>query len=131
RFFVLAVFFYIKHRWIHSSRRTFGCASNDHIQYNTQIMSSSGDVFVVAKFDYAAAEQQELTIKKNERLKLMDDSKNWWRVMNDSGQIGYVPSNYVRRESFVDKAKGTIRDSLLLPNRKPIQHALATLIKLQ
>ncbi|KAF8381377.1 nck-1 [Pristionchus pacificus] len=71
--------------------------------------SSAGDGFVVTKFDYNAQEDQELSIKKNERLKLLDDSKNWWKVMNELGQVGFVPSNYVRKESFMDKAKGTIK----------------------
>lgn len=35
---------------------------------------------MVVKYDYLAQEEQELTIKKNERLKLLDDSKNWWKV---------------------------------------------------
>lgn len=29
--------------------------------------------------------------------------------MNEEGVIGFVPSNYVRKESFVEKAKGTIK----------------------
>ncbi|EGT30472.1 CBN-NCK-1 protein [Caenorhabditis brenneri] len=65
--------------------------------------------YVIVKYDYLAQEEQELTIKKNERLKLLDDSKNWWKVVNDSNSIGFVPSNYVRKESIVDKAKGTIK----------------------
>ncbi|WKY14641.1 hypothetical protein Q1695_000292 [Nippostrongylus brasiliensis] len=65
--------------------------------------------YVIVKYDYLAQEDQELTIKKNERLRLIDDSKNWWKVVNDSNNVGFVPSNYVRRESLVDKAKGTIK----------------------
>lgn len=38
------------------------------------------DVFVVVKYDYSAQEEGELTIRKNERLKLIDDTKNWWKV---------------------------------------------------
>lgn len=38
------------------------------------------DVFVVVKYDYNAQEEGELTIRKNERLKLIDDTKNWWKV---------------------------------------------------
>lgn len=38
------------------------------------------DLYVVVKYDYIAQEDQELSIKKNERLKLLDDSKNWWKV---------------------------------------------------
>ncbi|VDP26811.1 unnamed protein product [Heligmosomoides polygyrus] len=65
--------------------------------------------YVIVKYDYLAQEDQELTIKKNERLRLIDDSKNWWKVINDANAVGFVPSNYVRRESLVDKAKGTIK----------------------
>lgn len=61
------------------------------------------DSFVVVKYDYIAQEDQELSIKKNERLRLLDDSKNWWKVLNDQNQVGFVPSNYVRKESFVEK----------------------------
>jgi uncharacterized protein YgiM (DUF1202 family) len=69
----------------------------------------SEDVFVVSKYDYTAIEPQELSFKKNERFKLIDDSKNWWKVENEQGNSGFVPSNFVRKESFVDKAKGTFK----------------------
>ncbi|VDK30390.1 unnamed protein product, partial [Gongylonema pulchrum] len=69
----------------------------------------SEDVFVVVKYDYDAQEEGELSIRKNERLKLIDDTKNWWKVVNEEGIVGFVPSNYVRKESFVEKAKGTIK----------------------
>ena len=54
--------------------------------------------YVIAKYDYIAQGTQELGLKKNERLLLLDDSKHWWRVQNSKGQSGYVPSNYVKRE---------------------------------
>ncbi|XP_034153569.1 cytoplasmic protein NCK2 [Esox lucius] len=63
------------------------------------------EVTVVAKWDYMAQQDQELDIRKNERLTLLDDSKTWWRVRNASNQTGYVPSNYVeRKNSLVKKA---------------------------
>uniref|UniRef100_A0A915EQS7 SH3 domain-containing protein n=1 Tax=Ditylenchus dipsaci TaxID=166011 RepID=A0A915EQS7_9BILA len=40
-------------------------------------------IYVVAKYDYTAQEDQELSLKKNDRLKLLDDSKNWWKVINE------------------------------------------------
>uniref|UniRef100_A0A5K3FDL4 SH3 domain-containing protein n=1 Tax=Mesocestoides corti TaxID=53468 RepID=A0A5K3FDL4_MESCO len=52
---------------------------------------------VVAKFDYKATDNQELDIHKGEKLTLMDDTQHWWKVMNSFGQVGYVPSNYVKR----------------------------------
>ena len=54
--------------------------------------------FVLAKYDYIAQGNQELDMKRNERLLLIDDTKHWWRVQNGRGQTGYIPSNYVRRE---------------------------------
>lgn len=51
---------------------------------------------LVAKFDYYATESHELTILKGEHLKLLDDSLQWWQVVNCHGEVGYVPSNYVR-----------------------------------
>ncbi|CAI5454803.1 unnamed protein product [Caenorhabditis angaria] len=73
------------------------------------ISPEMSDDYVIVKYDYLAQEDQELTIKKNERLKLIDDSRNWWKVVNDANNVGFVPSNYVRKESIVDKAKGTIK----------------------
>ena len=63
--------------------------------------------FVVAKYDYIAQGNQELDMKRNERLLLLDDSKHWWRVQNPRGQTGYIPSNDVRREkpSIFDRQK--------------------------
>lgn len=40
----------------------------------------SEDIYVVAKYDYDTTEPQELSFKKNDRFKLIDDSKNWWKV---------------------------------------------------
>ena len=35
-------------------------------------------VYVIAKYDYTAAGPQELSLKKNEKLRLIDDSMHWW-----------------------------------------------------
>ncbi|XP_070538410.1 cytoplasmic protein NCK2-like isoform X2 [Ptychodera flava] len=62
------------------------------------------ETIVVARWDYKANQDEELDIKKNERLILLDDSKAWWNVKNQDGQHGYVPSNYVEK---MKKGKGT------------------------
>uniref|UniRef100_A0A9J8AJ40 NCK adaptor protein 2a n=1 Tax=Cyprinus carpio carpio TaxID=630221 RepID=A0A9J8AJ40_CYPCA len=61
------------------------------------------EVIVIAKWDYTAQQDQELDIRKNERLWLLDDSKTWWRVRNTSNRTGYVPSNYVERKNSLKK----------------------------
>lgn len=62
------------------------------------------EVVLVAKFDYVAQQEQELDIKKNEKLWLLDDSKSWWRVRNSMNKMGFVPSNYVERKNSARKA---------------------------
>ncbi|XP_035277963.1 cytoplasmic protein NCK1-like isoform X1 [Anguilla anguilla] len=62
------------------------------------------EVIVIAKFDYTAQQDQELDIRKNERLWLLDDSKSWWRVRNATNKTGFVPSNYVERKNSARKA---------------------------
>lgn len=68
---------------------------------------------VIAKWDYKAENAQELDIKKNERLTLLDDSKDWWKVQNARNESGYVPSNYVKKQkqSILDRLRGTIARS--------------------
>ena len=46
--------------------------------------------YVVAKYDYIAQGNQELDMKRNERLLLLDDSKHWWRVQNPRGQVSIL-----------------------------------------
>jgi len=75
-------------------------------------------VYVVAKYDYIAQGNQELDMKRNERLLLLDDSKHWWRVQNSRQHTGYIPSNYVRKEkpsifdSIKKKVKGVPTNSI-------------------
>lgn len=80
------------------------------------------EVIVVAKFDYVAQQDQELDIKKNERLWLLDDSKSWWRVRNATNKTGFVPSNYVERKNSARKASivKNLKDTLGIgkPKRK-------------
>jgi hypothetical protein len=48
----------------------------------------SGEI-VIAKFNYSAQENHELTVIKNERLLLVDDSCLWWKVKRvDSDDTG-------------------------------------------
>ncbi|CAF4984803.1 unnamed protein product, partial [Rotaria magnacalcarata] len=66
----------------------------------------NGGEIVVAKFSYNSQDSHELTITKNERLILLDDTCLWWKVKRvDSDDTGYIPSNFARREkrSLLDK----------------------------
>ncbi|KAK3584749.1 hypothetical protein CHS0354_002269 [Potamilus streckersoni] len=68
------------------------------------------EVVVIAKYDYKAENAKELDIKKNEKLILLDDSREWWMVQNSRNKSGYVPSNYVKKPkpSFFSSLKNTL-----------------------
>lgn len=67
--------------------------------------------YVIAKYDYDSQGPQELSIRKGDRLLLLDDSRHWWRVLNSDSLTGFVPSNYVKREkqSLFDSIRRGIR----------------------
>lgn len=72
---------------------------------------SSTESYVIAKYDYDSQGPQELSIRKGDRLLLLDDSRHWWRVLNSDSLTGFVPSNYVKREkqSLFDSIRRGIR----------------------
>lgn len=80
---------------------------------------------MVAKYDYVAQGSQELSLRKHERLVLLDDSKHWWKVQNGQRQWGFVPSNYVKREkpSLFDSIRRRVRkrsEAKLSPASSPV-----------
>ena len=82
--------------------------SNNNDTKNT---SANQESYVIAKYDYQSQGPQELSIKKGDRLLLLDDSRHWWRVLNSEEATGFVPSNYVKREkqSIFDSIRRGIR----------------------
>jgi len=105
----------------------------ERVRFGDKMGSGEDTQFVFAKYDYTAQGNQELDMRRNERLLLIDDSKHWWRVQNSRMQTGYVPSNYVRKEkpsifdSIKKKVKGgnTAAGSKTLPssNSSPVHSA--------
>ncbi|RUS91077.1 hypothetical protein EGW08_001205 [Elysia chlorotica] len=65
---------------------------------------------LVAKYEYRAENSQELTMRKGERLLLVDDSKDWWKVRSpETGKEGFVPSNFIK----VAKPKASLFSTIL------------------
>ena len=52
---------------------------------------------VKAKQNYKARSRDELSLKKNDTMILLDDSEMSWKVKNRNGDIGYVPSTLVKK----------------------------------
>ncbi|CAM2115376.1 epidermal growth factor receptor kinase substrate 8-like protein 2 isoform X1 [Caretta caretta] len=45
------------------------------------------------RYDFTARNANELSVLKDEVLEVLEDNKQWWKLLNRSGQAGYVPYN--------------------------------------
>ena len=70
-------------------------ASCDHEV--SKLPASDPPPLFVAKYDYKTRENGDLTIKKGDLVYIVDDKEEgWWLVKAKlSGQVGYIPSNYI------------------------------------
>lgn len=78
-------------------------------------MNEESQQIVIAKYDYKAENPQELDIKKHEKLVLLDDTRDWWKVQNSRNKSGFVPSNYVKRSK--PKLFSSLRATLSRKNK--------------
>lgn len=73
--------------------------------------------FMRAVFDFTARNPRELSISKGEQLQLLDMSKQWWKVKNEKGQIGYVPNNMLQPPQQQDKPETPSEPTLTRKSR--------------
>ena len=66
----------------------------------------------VAIYDYKAKDETELSMQKNEKLIVLDDSQPWWRVKNEKNLSGYVPSNYLERKGSKKTIMGHLKTKM-------------------
>ncbi|CAG9823039.1 unnamed protein product [Phaedon cochleariae] len=54
---------------------------------------------VVALYNYKAIETGDLSLEKNQEYDVIDDSQeHWWKVKDTKGNVGFIPSNYVKEK---------------------------------
>ncbi|XP_026779232.3 epidermal growth factor receptor kinase substrate 8a isoform X3 [Pangasianodon hypophthalmus] len=58
--------------------------------------------FAKSKYDFVARNGTELSVAKDEVVEVLDDRKQWWKVRNGTGVIGYVPNNILEITKAVD-----------------------------
>ena len=71
-----------------------------------ELETGSPQMQVVARYNYSASESTELSIKKGEKLALIDGNGDWWCVKNSSNKVGKVPSNYLDVKGPLGGANG-------------------------
>ncbi|XP_023331198.1 tyrosine-protein kinase Btk29A [Eurytemora carolleeae] len=55
-------------------------------------------LIVVAVYPFTAIEPGDLSLIKGEQYIVLDDSQDhWWQVENSSAEVGFIPSNYVKK----------------------------------
>lgn len=58
---------------------------------------------VTALYDYEAMHDGDLGFKKGDRMKILEESGEWWRAKSlASGMEGYIPSNYVAKTDTLE-----------------------------
>lgn len=61
---------------------------------------------VVALYPFKAIEGGDLSLDKGAEYEVVDDSQeHWWKVRDESGAIGYIPSNYVKEKELLGLQK--------------------------
>uniref|UniRef100_H2RUE1 Tyrosine-protein kinase n=1 Tax=Takifugu rubripes TaxID=31033 RepID=H2RUE1_TAKRU len=67
----------------------------------TWILLAPGEMVAVALYDYEAIHDGDLTFKKGDRLKILEESGEWWRAkLTSTGDEGYIPCNYVAKDTL-------------------------------
>ncbi|XP_048270039.1 tyrosine-protein kinase Btk29A isoform X1 [Bombus terrestris] len=57
---------------------------------------------VVALYPFRAIEGGDLSLVKGAEYEVLDDSQeHWWKVKDEHGSIGYIPSNYVKEKELL------------------------------
>ncbi|XP_062835241.1 tyrosine-protein kinase HCK [Anolis carolinensis] len=56
------------------------------------------DFVVLALYDYDAIHTEDLSFRKGDHLKVLEESGEWWKAKSlSNGKVGFIPSNYVAR----------------------------------
>ncbi|XP_067863753.1 epidermal growth factor receptor kinase substrate 8-like protein 3b isoform X2 [Heptranchias perlo] len=58
--------------------------------------SQKGPQFAKAMYDFMKRNNRELTVMKGDVLEVLEAAKQWWKVRNLNGNVGYVPSNIMQ-----------------------------------
>uniref|UniRef100_A0A8B9KB21 Tyrosine-protein kinase n=1 Tax=Astyanax mexicanus TaxID=7994 RepID=A0A8B9KB21_ASTMX len=68
---------------------------------NFFLCSSGGENIAIALYDYEGLHDGDLGFKKGDKLKILQESGEWWRAMSlSSGKEGFIPSNYVAKDTL-------------------------------
>ncbi|XP_055748186.1 tyrosine-protein kinase HCK-like [Salvelinus fontinalis] len=75
---------------------TTGTKANRTISVAPPVPSNGTESIAIALYDYEAVNDGDLDFKKGDKLKILQESGEWWRAqLISTGKEGYIPNNYV------------------------------------
>ncbi|XP_060758852.1 epidermal growth factor receptor kinase substrate 8a isoform X3 [Neoarius graeffei] len=87
----------------HMAVAAFKQAFSHHVDRNSEARARGQPrSFAKSKYDFVARNGTELSVLKDEMVEVLDDRKQWWKVRNGTGLVGYVPNNILEITKAVD-----------------------------
>ncbi|XP_053970054.1 epidermal growth factor receptor kinase substrate 8 isoform X1 [Anastrepha ludens] len=62
-------------------------------------------------YNNKANNDRELNVVKGEYLEVINDSRNWWKVRNSAGNVGYVPHTVLKAHNFEVQPNYSTKDT--------------------
>lgn len=82
---------YARNREVHEPRMPEPRTKQDKmLDFVQETLRANGKV-MEAVHDRQGRNAKEITVQKGELLQVLDDTRNWWKLKNHEGHIGYAP----------------------------------------
>ncbi|XP_076027026.1 tyrosine-protein kinase Blk [Genypterus blacodes] len=102
--------------------------NSNHTERSRQGQTENEEVVYVAQHDFKPLNDSDLTLKKGEKVKVLQEKGEWWLARSlVTGDEGFIPCNYVVRADTLNVEKWFFKDLgrreserlLLAPGNKP------------
>lgn len=71
-------------------------------RFQTKDPEEQGDI-VVALYPYDGIHQDDLSFKKGEKMKVLEEHGEWWKAKSlSTKREGFIPSNYVAKVNTLE-----------------------------
>ncbi|KAF7665779.1 hypothetical protein LDENG_00133650 [Lucifuga dentata] len=84
---------------------------SNHAEQSGHTQSDNDEVVFVAQYDYKPTNDRDLSFKKGERLKVLQENGEWWLVRSlVNGDEGFIPRDFVTRADTLEVEKWFFKD---------------------